>query len=184
MKESLSALMDGELSEHEQAQLLADLTRDAELAGVWERYHLIRAALRKELGPMMFGGLSEQVARGIGDTSAGGAGASPPQRRRPVVRWASGLALAASVATMTILSIQWLQPGDSGTQPAQVTVAPVTSVTPTNVMSADMTQWDAGEPEVTHLLNTYLVEHNETMPTADMKGVITYGRFVGYDERR
>lgn len=181
MKESLSALMDGELSEHEQAQLLADLARDAELARAWERYHLIRAALRKELGPMMFGGLNEQVTRGIGETSGGGADASPLQRGRPVVRWAGGLALAASVAAMTILSVQWLQPGDSGTQPAQVTVAPATS---TNVMSAGMTRWDAGEPEVTHLLNTYLVEHNETMPTADMKGVITYGRFVGYDERR
>lgn len=181
MKESLSALMDGELSEHEQAQLLADLARDPELARAWERYHLIRAALRKELGPMTFGGLSEQVARGIGDTSGGGVGVSPLQGGRPVVRWASGLALAASVAAMAILSVQWLQPGDSDRQPAQVAVAPVM---PTKVMSAGMTRWDAGEPEVTHLLNTYLVEHNETMPTADMKGVMTYGRFVGYDERR
>lgn len=181
MKESLSALMDGELSEHEQAQLLADLARDAELARAWERFHLIRAALRKELGPMMFGGLSEQVARGIGDISAGAVGASPLERGRPVMRWASGLALAASVVAMAILSVQWLQPGELDTQPVQVTAAPVT---PTKVMSAGMARWDSGEPEVTHLLNTYLVEHNETMPTADMKGVITYGRFVGYDERR
>ncbi len=181
MKESLSALMDGELGEHEQVQLLADLARDAELARAWEHYHLIRAALRKELGPMMFGSLSEQVARGIGDASAGAAGVFPLPRRRRVVRWASGLALAASMTAIAILSLQWLQPGDSGTQPAQVVVAPVAS---TKVMSAGMTRWDAGEPEVTHLLNTYLVEHNEAVPTADMKGVMTYGRFVGYDERR
>ena len=168
MKESLSALMDGELSEHEQAQLLADLARDPQLARVWERYHLIRAALRKELGPMMFGGLTEQVSRDISDTSAGSVGVSPPQRRR-------------SVAATAILSVQWLQPGESDTQPAQVAIVPVT---PTKGMSAGMTRWDAGEPEVTHLLNTYLVEHNETMPTADMKGVMTYGRFVGYDEKQ
>ncbi|MDX1488168.1 MAG: sigma-E factor negative regulatory protein [Acidiferrobacterales bacterium] len=181
MKESLSALMDGELSEHEQAQLLADLARDPQLARVWERYHLIRAALRKELGPMMFGGLTEQVSRDISDTSAGSVGVSPPQRRRSVVRWAGGLELAASVAATAILSVQWLQPGESDTQPAQVAIVPVT---PTKGMSAGMTRWDAGEPEVTHLLNTYLVEHNETMPTADMKGVMTYGRFVGYDEKQ
>lgn len=181
MKENLSALMDGELSEHEQAQLIADLARDPQLARVWERYHLIRAALRKELGPMMFGGLSERVARGIGDTSAGSVGVLRPQRGRQAVRWTRGLALAASVAAIAILSVQWLQPGDSDSQPAQVAVAPVT---PTKIMSVDMARWDAAEPEVTHLLNTYLVEHNEMMPTADMKGVMTYGRFVGYDEKR
>jgi sigma-E factor negative regulatory protein RseA len=180
MKESLSALMDGELSEHEQVQLLADLACDSELARAWERYHLIRAALRKELGPVVFGGLSERVARQIDDASVSGAGVSTPQREWPTVRWATGLALAASVAAMAILTVQWSEPGDSDTQPAQVAVAPATA---TKVMSAGMTRWDAGEPEVTHLLNTYLVEHNEMVPT-DIRGVMTYGRFVSYDDER
>ncbi len=181
MKESLSALMDGELGEHEQAELIADLARDTDLARAWERYHLIRAALRKELGPMMFGGLSRWTASEIADAPAGRVRVFRRQRILPPVRWTRGLALAASVAAVAILSAQWLQSGDSDTQPPQVVVAPVA---PTKIMSVGMAGWDAGEPEVTHLLNTYLVEHNEMMPTADMKGVMSYGRFVSYDARR
>lgn len=181
MKERLSALMDGELSEHEQAQLLADLTRDPELAQTWEHYHVIRAALRKELGPLMLGGLSERVAGQIDSVSVGDAVAPARQPWRPAVRWTSGFALAATVTAIAILSAQWWEPDDSGPGRARLAVAPVA---PTNVMSAGMTRWDAGEPEVTHLLNTYLVEHNEMMPAADIKGVMAYGRLVGYDEKR
>ncbi len=49
MKESLSAMMDAQLSESEQVHLLTELSRDPELRKTWERYHLIRAVLNKEL---------------------------------------------------------------------------------------------------------------------------------------
>ena len=48
LKESLSAVMDGEADEFEIRRVLDEATSDAELRGVWERYHLIGSVLRGE----------------------------------------------------------------------------------------------------------------------------------------
>jgi len=47
-KEMLSAVMDGEASEFETRRLFDEAQRSPELRGVWSRYHLIGAALRRE----------------------------------------------------------------------------------------------------------------------------------------
>jgi sigma-E factor negative regulatory protein RseA len=46
MQEKLSALMDGELDEHEFAQLLADIDKDEACATQWHHYHLISDAMK------------------------------------------------------------------------------------------------------------------------------------------
>ena len=48
VKEMLSAVMDGEASEFETRRLFDEAQRSPELRGVWSRYHLIGAALRRE----------------------------------------------------------------------------------------------------------------------------------------
>jgi len=47
-KEMLSAVMDGEASEFETRRFLDEAQRSPELRGVWARYHLIGATLRRE----------------------------------------------------------------------------------------------------------------------------------------
>ena len=61
MKEKLSAMMDGELSEHEQAQVLAELSRDPKLRKTWERFQIIRAALSKELDVVVSVDLGDRI---------------------------------------------------------------------------------------------------------------------------
>src|SRR5438552_3599516 len=101
MSEKLSALMDNELSELEERRLLKDLEQDANLRATWERYHVIRAALRKEDLYQAPAGIADAVARAIG---------AEPVRHRSygvaVGKWLGGVAIAATVATVAVLSVQ------------------------------------------------------------------------------
>jgi sigma-E factor negative regulatory protein RseA len=182
MKESLSALMDGELGEQEQAEVLAQLAKQPGLMRTWERYHLIQATLRKELGPVVLTGLSERVAQYVGEPLTLPA-ATPTHRNKWAMRWASGLALAASITGVAIFGLQWLTPNETGSSTAQLAVVADTPVQG-QLVSSGVADWGAGRPEVARLLNAYLVEHNEVMPTSDFRGVMTYGQVVGYHEKK
>ena len=48
LKESLSAVMDGEADEFELRRVLDEVSKDAELASSWDRYHLIGSVMRGE----------------------------------------------------------------------------------------------------------------------------------------
>jgi len=61
-KEKLSALMDGETLDNE---LLASLSKDADLQQSWESYHLIRDALRGDIGEVLHFDISARVAAAI-----------------------------------------------------------------------------------------------------------------------
>lgn len=174
MKESLSAMMDAQLSEDEQAHVLTALSRDPELRKTWERYHLIRAALGKELGPVVPTGLSERIAARIRDLPPpAGAGAPATNNRRYAAKWVGSLALAASVAALAIFGAQWLAVPDPQPLPQIARQG--------DYVRAGTTRWDTDEPEIAKALNVYLVQHNEFTPTSGMNGVFSYVRIVGYD---
>ncbi|EJL92336.1 anti-sigma-E factor RseA [Pantoea sp. BIGb0393] len=61
-KEKLSALMDGETLDNE---LLASLSKDADLQQSWESYHLIRDTLRGDIGEVLHFDISARVAAAI-----------------------------------------------------------------------------------------------------------------------
>ncbi len=177
LKESLSALMDGEASEFEQAQIGAAIARDAELAESWERYHLIRAVLNRGLAPTLASGVAQRVAAQIAQLPAPGAPAWR-ERLRPIKRWSAQLALAASIAAVAIFGARWILPQGLAPEASPL----ISGVEPqAEIVRAGVARWAPVEPETAHLLNTYLVEHNEISPAASMKGVMPYGRFVGYD---
>jgi sigma-E factor negative regulatory protein RseA len=150
MTEHISALMDAELNEHERARVLKALARDRDLRETWERYHIIRAALNEDLGPVSSTDLGARIAE---------------------------RALAASVAAVAILGVQWFVSSEPPGTPQQAASA--------RLRQADIQRvglrWDTRQPEVARQLNIYLVEHNEFMPTSGMNGVMSYGRFVSYD---
>ncbi|MFQ5754667.1 MAG: sigma-E factor negative regulatory protein [Acidiferrobacterales bacterium] len=176
MTEHISALMDAELSEHERARVLKALAHDRDLRGTWERYHIIRAALNEDLGPVSSTDLGARIAERIGQLPAPEL-QGDVRRWKPAMRWAGNLALAASVAAVTILGVQWFVSSDPPGTPQQATSP--------RLWQADIQRvglrWDTRQPEVARQLNIYLVEHNEFMPTSGMNGVMSYGRFVSYD---
>ena len=48
LKESLSAVMDGEADDFEMRRVLDETSDSPALRGVWERYHLVRSVMRRE----------------------------------------------------------------------------------------------------------------------------------------
>ncbi len=178
MKEKLSAMMDGELGGDEQARVLAELSRDPELKKTWERFQIIRAALSKELDVVVSVDLGDRIAERIRELPPPISNQKFPRQWRPATRWVSTMALAASVAVVAITGVRWLSSNESQPVPEQIAVAPGQQP---DFIRAGLTRWDTGEPEHAKLLNTYLIEHHEFTPTTSMNGVISYGRFVGYD---
>jgi sigma-E factor negative regulatory protein RseA len=171
MNEKLSALMDNELDEIETRRLLAALGEDAAARAAWERYHAIRAVLRRE--PLPAGG--RDIARRVRERLAGQPG--PGRGRAPLARLAGQIALAASVAGIAILGARlWL--GDAN-EPAPPTAK--NDAAHAEYLRASTTRWNTQERDVENTLNAYLVEHNEFAPAAGVSGMLPYVRVVGYD---
>lgn len=108
MKTRISALMDGELEQHELAETLQSLRRSDELRREWYDGQLIGAALRGERGLDL-----DVTARVMSALDAEPTVMAPAPRRAPV--WQRPLlALAASVAGVAVVAWLALTPDDSG----------------------------------------------------------------------
>jgi sigma-E factor negative regulatory protein RseA len=160
MKEKLSAFIDAELTELEERQVLTALAYDAELRSAWERYHLIRAAMTRQVSMLAPAGLAERVVKDVG---------LQPGNRVTARSWhyAAGAAVAASVAALAIFGVQSLY---RPAVPGSPTLARV-SETATQASSAS-------GPTTAQGLNPYLVGHSEFMPTSGMGGMLPYVRVV------
>lgn len=158
MKEKLSALIDAELSELEERHVLTALAHDSDLRSAWERYHLIRAAMTRQLSLLAPKGLPERILQGLGEQA---------QRATPRYwHYAGGAAIAASVAAIALVGMQALYrpPAPAVPPVARATVAPAPAA--------------STAPASAQGLNPYLVGHNEFMPTAGMGGMLPYVRVV------
>lgn len=163
MRDKLSAFIDSELTELEEHQVLAALANDRELRSVWERYHLIRGAMTRQVSLLAPAGVVDRVVRGIGQEP--GSHAVPRYWH-----YAAGAAVAASIAALAIFGLQTVyQP--AGPAVPSMAKAPDTA-SPTGVAPAPVTAQG---------LNPYLVGHNEFMPTAGMGGMLPYVRVVTLD---
>jgi negative regulator of sigma E activity len=176
MNEKISALIDAELDELDERRTLDAMKHDAASRGTWERYHLIRSAMTRQLGVLAPRDLAERVRAGID-----GAGAAPSASLR---LWplAGGFAAAASVALVAFLGLQaW-----------RVPVAPVASIAgaPTTIAvvensasgTAQTVAANAAKPAGARgdgdQLHYYLFGHNEFMPTGAMGNMLPYVRVV------
>lgn len=166
MKEEISALVDGETNDIERALTLRGLDKDLALRQVWERYHLVRTALRRELDVMVSPGLSDRIAARLQNEHV--VPAQPGFHKGGIARIAGGGAIAATVATVAILALQ----------PTSTTL-----VTADNAASSTgQTRLAEANPPASNaqqVLNPYLVRHGEYAPVAGMNGMISYVRVVG-----
>lgn len=187
MNEKLSALLDDELSSRERQDVLRHLAEDGNLRGAWERYHIMRAAIRKELDVVTDSLFAERVAQGISVPSTESAPAARGWALPAYTRWAAGFALAASVAAVAIIN---LQPLSSDTPPAQAAAQSAPAMSAVKPVSRSVTSLASQEasstPAATRPLdrspfNAFLVEHSEV---SGASGMTPYVRVVGYSNEQ
>ena len=161
-KERISALVDDEISLRD----VADITTDSEAKDLFARYALISDAIRGDAPSGLGDSLLERVRS---DLAAEPIALAPKQRKegwKPV----TGLALAASVATVAILGLRAIE------TPPQPDLVAGRSVQTTSTSN----RWDVEQPAVEAKLNEYLVNHSEYTGYG-VQGMLPYARIVSYD---
>lgn len=165
--ENLSALMDGE---HQHEDGLDAVINDADAMEAWQRYHLIRDGLRKELPEQLNFDISASVAKALEDEPA----ILAPKPRKlqdlpvignviPLARQAGQFAIAASVAAVMIFGVQQMNQPDPE-QPF--------SVAPTGVIQGGLAPVSLEQTralprndmaEQRRRINAYLTDHQQQM---------------------
>ncbi|MEZ5462178.1 sigma-E factor negative regulatory protein [Dokdonella sp.] len=98
IREQLSALMDGELSGEETRFLMRRIAHDRALVSSWSNFHVARQALRRQVIVRLRPDFADSILARLEDET-------PVQTRRAGtwLRWASGGAIAASVAVAALV---------------------------------------------------------------------------------
>ncbi len=124
LKESLSAVMDGEADEFEIRRVLNEAENDAELRGVWERYHLVRSVMRGEGRTRSADRLSARFWTEIDEAPVSNASEVTADKPRSIwSTWgqrAAGVAVAAGVAAAVVIGYRGSESATA--PPAQVAV--------------------------------------------------------------
>ncbi len=155
IREQLSASADDELEGSEYEFVLRRLASDPALREQWARYHLIGDAIRGGSQVSVDAGFAARVAASIADEQPSVA-AARTRWMKPV----AGLAVAASVTALALLSLQpeITVPSDEPTVVVPVTANPQVAGG-ARFASGPVVQWDAARPEVQAQLNQFLLNH-------------------------
>ena len=160
--ERISALMDGELDDHEAAAQLRRLKEDPDLRAAWGTYHLIGDAMRGEAGYSsgMAGRISVRLA------AEPTVMAPKPPVQLPSVR---RVALSAVAAIGGVALVAWLTLFENPFIPARQELA-------VNQPQGAQTQMAA--TPANGAVNDYLLAHQQFSPSTAMQGVASYVRTV------
>ncbi|UCH46840.1 MAG: sigma-E factor negative regulatory protein [Betaproteobacteria bacterium] len=162
--ERLSALMDGELDDHEVAGELANIKGDPQREVTWAAYHLIGDVLRGE--GVVADDFTVRVHVKLNDEPTVLAPRTwrPRTSRRVVLPLAASLCGAAVVAWLALSNNAVLSPQDNPVSPTDIVTAPPTG------QIADASETDA--------MSDYLMAHQQFSPSTAMQGVVPYVRTV------
>lgn len=206
-KEKISAYLDDDLSVSEfEALSLSDELTDEKAFGVASRYQLMGDAMRGEVSDASMVDISAQVREALHhETLAMSKPAASQVSRKttarvfdfnawftPFVKPLGGLAVAASVALVTVIAVTRV---DSVSEPvAQLAEAesqkvniPATALAAREeakpVVATVAVSNKAGQGRAAAYLNTYLTEHAEFAAQDTMQGRMPYARAVSYESR-
>ena len=165
-------MIDGELDAAELAQVLEAMRSDKQLRSLYGRYCQAQAGLHDELGS----DIAERVrARLETEPTVIAPGAIRSGINVQTRKIAAGVAIAASVAAVSVFGLRWA--GHESAAPQLVAVAPEQA----DYIRASGTKWTASDPGLENDLNTYLVEHGGYSGTSGMNGLIPFVKVAGYD---
>ncbi|MBD3670565.1 MAG: sigma-E factor negative regulatory protein [Gammaproteobacteria bacterium] len=184
INEQVSAFMDGETDKDEFDALIKRLChREAhDEQACWERFHLVRDALKKNLPDVMGHDLRQRVSSALKDEP------SVLAPRRFHIDWGrfskplAGAAIAASVASVSIVGLRMMLPETASV--ATVASSPATPVVEENI--ARVTERPAAADESPNeraaRLNGYLVNHSEFASPSGIQALPPYVRVVGQSQ--
>ena len=181
-EETISALVDGEITESELDSIILQLEGDDELQGAWDRYNLISDALHNNLTREIEPAFHKRISAALENEPT--ILAPRKSRKNPIsipwVKQAAGLSVAASVTAIAIFSIQNMDQ-DSGQHPA-VAAAP----SPQEYVRIAKQNPDRKAAPVKdgEQLDPYLVNHNELSSRSKLGGAIPYARIVSHGAAR
>jgi sigma-E factor negative regulatory protein RseA len=173
-REHISCLMDGEISRETGRFLVRRLGADEELCATWARYHLVRDCLRHQEGGLASENLAARIRQAIERESLP---ARPRKARRPWIRPAVGMAIAASVALMAVVAVgpdsQPVSPA-GGDLAGRVEAPSFTS--PQGLVPAPASEQASllGESAGDSRMNAYLLRHYQAAGTTGGKGFVTF----------
>jgi sigma-E factor negative regulatory protein RseA len=179
INEQVSAFVDGELPDAERELLQRRLAGDGELQATWQRYHLIRDAMREDL-PEFIARKTDTAFMQDEDLSLDSTPASVTILQR-FAKPAAGFAIAASVAMLAVVGV--LYNNDSLSPPSAVQIADSQPAKlPDNFVIVPRSGWQSAKPAVVSHLNGYLVDHSSYAGFGTSQSIIPYSRIAGYDQ--
>lgn len=175
-REWISALADGELQGQELQSALAALRDNPELQESWQAYHVMRDTVSSNLNESVDLQLHQRISAALESEPT----VLAPQRRpRPWLKQVAGLAIAASVTGVAIISVQNMNGVDGAP-----TVAPLAQqqdyIRMAPAMLAKSEQRKEKAAQSNDSLNAYLVNHNEYSANTGIQGMLPYVRIVGH----
>ncbi len=197
IQEQISALVDDEIHDTELNAVITELTKNEVSAECWQRYNLISDALRNNLPDAVEPDLAQRVQLALENEPT----VLAPQRMRippkmlPALKQVGGMAIAASVAVVMVVSLQDEQQSGlaAGQQMVQqqetaLPAAPATlvadikqpaAVSPRPVLVADIEHprpVAVSPQDFDPRFESYLINHSEYAVTT---GMLPYARVVG-----
>lgn len=170
--EKLSAFMDDEYH----PDVIEHLKQEPEQRARWMRYHLIRDVLSGHTSTVPSSGFAERVSTALSNEPTILAPKPLHRRLQQGLKQVAGLGIAATVATVAVLTVQQNDvPGVPGSQ------AQIAAVTPVDSGYQTISSNESNHPltsEVQSKLSSYLLNHNEYSVTAKMQGMLPYMRIV------
>jgi negative regulator of sigma E activity len=186
----LSAFLDGELDGQASRFLLRRLEHDAALRQCWDDWHVAGACLRRSPIRLLPAGFAGRVSAALEQERV-------PRRGHAVLRWAGGVAVAASVAVLALLAAQpqpSVAPGPDAPSMAasgQVAEAPLreSDLTPEHARVAAQTVAAVQGPQLATdrygrdvitdpRIEAYLVRHNQALQAQGRGGFLPYVQVV------
>ena len=196
LKESLSAVMDGEADEFEIRRVLNEAANDPELRGVWERFHLVRSVMRGEGRASAVGNLGARIWTQIdaADAATTDATVEPladvPERatRGGWVTWGRGLAgvaVAAGVAAAVVLGFGGNDTQDVTAPQVATVVRGTTTAPPQSIaMFDDEARVPAADPAAPDLqrAQAYMLHHAHHVALTN-RSVVPFVKVAAFESR-
>ena len=169
--ESISALIDGELEEHEARREVGRLKDDAALRERWDYFHLIGDTLRGERPLSLSAGFTGVFAAQLAQEPT----VLAPRRSTPKVPRATTYALSAAASLSAVALVAWVALAPTTPVGPQAGIAPgVKALAPVSMEAGSQLASVPSEGR----MNEYLLAHQGFSPSTAIQGLAPYIRSV------